>query len=113
AIGDVIHPFLAADRDDDDERFACAKRLLEAHGVVGCVEPRDLVAIASRLWRWIGERFPGAALHREWPLTHRTASGTTVVGTVDLVIAARDGFVVVDHKSFPGRAEEAGERALE
>jgi ATP-dependent exoDNAse (exonuclease V) beta subunit len=111
AIGDAIHAFLAADRDDN-ERSTRAERVLEAHGIAGCLESRDLVAIASRLWRWIAERFPGAALHREWPLTHRKASGTTVVGTVDLVIAASDGLVVVDHKSFPGRAEEAGERAL-
>ncbi len=111
AIGDAIHAFLAADRDDD-ERAARAERLLDAFGLAGCIESHDLVAISSRMGRWISERFPGAAVHREWPLTHRTASGTTVVGTVDLVIGASQGFVVVDHKSFPGRAEEAGDRAL-
>jgi hypothetical protein len=76
------------------------------------VEARDVVTIADRLWGWILRRFPGALLHREWPVTHRMPAGTIVVGTVDLVIAARDGFVVVDHKSFPGRTDDAVDRAL-
>ena len=88
------------------------RRLLDASGVTGCLEPVDLVLIASRLWRWIGERFNGAVLHREWPISHRTATGTLVVGTADLVIAIAEGFVVVDHKSFPGRADEAVDRVL-
>jgi ATP-dependent exoDNAse (exonuclease V) beta subunit len=110
-IGDVIHAFLAADRDDGD-RSTCAARLLDAYGVAGCLEPADVVSIASRLWRWIRERFVGAVLHREWPISHRTATGTLVVGTVDLVIAAAEGFVVVDHKSFPGRTDDAIDRAF-
>ena len=111
AVGDAVHAFLAADRDDDD-RSTRAERLLEVYGVVGCLRPDDLIAIASRLWRWIGERFAGAAVHREWPLVHRMANGTTVVGTADVVIVAADGFVVIDHKSFPGRAADAVDRAL-
>ncbi|HEX3766271.1 MAG TPA: UvrD-helicase domain-containing protein [Kofleriaceae bacterium] len=111
AIGDVVHAFLAADREDP-ARFARAARLLGAYGVDGCPDASALVTIASRLWRWAGERFPGAAIHREWPVTHRKATGTTVVGTVDVVIAADDGFVVVDHKTFPGRSEDAADRAL-
>lgn len=111
AIGDAIHAFLAADHDDS-ERTIRAERLLDAYGITGCLEPADLVGIASRLWRWIDERFAGAALHREWPIHHRTASGTTVVGTVDLVIDASGGFVVVDHKSFPGRTDDAVDRAV-
>ncbi len=111
AIGEVVHAFLAADCEDT-ERLARAARLLAAHGVGGCLDARDLVTIASRLWRWTGERFPGAAIHREWPVTHRKPTGTTVVGSVDVVIAADDGFVVVDHKTFPGRSDDAADRAL-
>ncbi len=111
AIGDVVHAFLAADRDDA-ERLARATRLLGAHGVDGCVDARSLVAIAGRLWRWVGEQFPGAAIHWEWPVTYRKATGTTVVGTVDLVIAADDGLVMVDHNTFPGPSEDAADRAL-
>lgn len=71
------------------------------------------MSIGSRLWRWIRKRFYDATLHREWPIHHRTALGTTVIGTVDLAITTTDGFVVVDPKSFPGRTEQAAERAVE
>lgn len=112
AIGDAVHAFLAADRDDDDAaRLTLAARLLEAHQVAQCLRARDLVAIATRMRGWINERFPGAVLHYEWPVTHRTANGTLVAGTVDLAVAARDGFVVIDHKTFPGRSDDAADRA--
>lgn len=110
AVGDAIHAFLAADRDDN-ERVARAERLLSGYRVARCLAAHDLVTIASRLWRWIGERFPSAELRREWPVTHRLPTGTMVAGTVDVVISTQDGFVVLDHKSFPGRTEDAGERA--
>ena len=111
AVGDAIHAFLAAEHDDIERAFG-AECLLGAYGLTGCLDPADLVVIASRLRQWIGARFPGAVLHREWPITHRTVPGTAVVGTVDLVIAVSDGFVIIDHKSFPGRADEAADRAV-
>jgi ATP-dependent helicase/nuclease subunit A len=110
-IGDVIHAFLACDRGGEGSLIR-ARRLLDAHGVGGSMEAMDLVLIGSRLWGWIRERFGGVELHREWPLVDILASGTRVVGTVDLAIATPDGYVVIDHKSFPGRSDEATDRAL-
>ena len=54
----------------------------------------------------------GARVHREWPIAHRTPSGTVVIGTADLVVATEDGCALIDHKSFPGKAGIAVERAM-
>lgn len=110
AIGDAIHAFIAADRDDE-ERTTRAQRVLEAFQVAGSLDAGNLITIANRLWRWIDERCTGARMHREWPITHRLPSGVMIAGTVDLAIAVPDGFVVIDHKTFPGRTEDAEERA--
>jgi ATP-dependent helicase/nuclease subunit A len=114
AVGDAIHGFFAVDRPGlgGDERLALARDLLAGYGVGEHVGVGELVVAASRLWAWIHARFPGARMYREWPICHRTGSGTLVVGTADLVLAGGGGVVVIDHKTFPGTAEAAAWRAL-
>ncbi|HWO23547.1 MAG TPA: UvrD-helicase domain-containing protein [Kofleriaceae bacterium] len=124
AIGDAIHGFLAIDRPEpagapahdtaaaSAERLALAQDLLAAYGVAEHVVAADVVAAGSRLWAWIAARFRGARIYREWPISHRVASGTLVAGTADLVLVGDLGVVVIDHKTFPGAADAAAERAL-
>jgi ATP-dependent exoDNAse (exonuclease V) beta subunit len=113
-LGEAIHGFLAADRPTlaTDDRRALAQGLLERWGVGFALRPEDLLRASDRLRQWIEARFRGAVWHREWPLLHRQPDGTVVRGTADLVIEHADGFVVIDHKSFPGTAEQAATRAL-
>ena len=40
-----------------------------------------------------------------------TARSSAVHGSADLILETHDGFVLVDHKSFPGKADEAVRRA--
>ncbi|HWU87921.1 MAG TPA: PD-(D/E)XK nuclease family protein, partial [Kofleriaceae bacterium] len=82
------------------------------YGLVEHLGAAELVAAGTRLWAWIDARFRGARIRREWPISHRIASGTLVVGTADLVLVGEPGVVVIDHKTFPGTAEAAAERAL-
>jgi hypothetical protein len=43
-----------------------------------------------------------------------TATGTRrVQGTIDLLIEASDGVVIIDHKSFPGGVSQLCDKALE
>ena len=113
-LGDAIHGFLAADRPsfDADERRAIARGLLARWGVPFALPPDDLLRASDRLRTWIDGRWPAAVWHREWPLLHRQPSGTIVRGTADLVLEHAGGFVVIDHKSFPGSAEQAARRAV-
>jgi ATP-dependent exoDNAse (exonuclease V) beta subunit len=113
-LGDAIHGFLAADRPTLEvaERRALAAELLRRWGVGSALQPDDLLRASDRLRHWIDGRWPGAVWHREWPLLHRQSNGTIVRGTADLVVEHADGYAVIDHKSFPGTAEQAARRAL-
>jgi ATP-dependent exoDNAse (exonuclease V) beta subunit len=113
-LGEAIHGFLAADRPTltADERRGLARGLLGRWTVDFALQPDDLVKASDRLRVWIDTRWPEAIWHREWPLLHRQPNGTIVRGTADLVIEHADGFAVIDHKSFPGSAEQAAQRAL-
>jgi ATP-dependent helicase/nuclease subunit A len=116
AVGDAIHGFLAADGGGDvTERREMAKRLLEAHDVAVALAPETLLGIADALRAWADARWPGATWHREWPLRARLdgAPPRLLVGEADLVLETPDGFVLVDHKSFPGSAAERDRRLVE
>jgi ATP-dependent exoDNAse (exonuclease V) beta subunit len=112
-LGEAIHGFLAADRPtlDTADRREIARGLLQRWDVAGALPPDDLLRASDRLRHWVDTRWPGAIWHREWPLLHRQPNGTIVRGTADLVIEHADGFAVIDHKSFPGSAEQAALRA--
>ena len=111
-VGTAVHAFLAADRPGADERtrVALAGDLLRRHGAEAHLDAADVAAAGARLWRWLEATFATARLHREWPLAHRLDSGTTVAGTADLIARTASGFVLVDHKTFPGTLEAALDR---
>lgn len=114
AIGDALHAFFAADHLSlaIAERLSIATDVLAGHGVSDALDSGKLVGAGDRLWAWIAARFPDACIRREYPLVHRTLSGTVVAGSADIVVEHRDGLAVIDHKSFPGTAEEAAARAI-
>jgi ATP-dependent helicase/nuclease subunit A len=112
-LGHAVHAFLAADRPvlRPDERVALARELLKGFGVDACLKAEDVVAASTRFWSWCDATYPNARAHREWPVAQRTAAGTVVAGTADLVLTTDGAFVLVDHKTFPGGVDIARERA--
>jgi len=115
-VGDAIHGFLAADRPGPAEaRKLMATRILKAFGVVGAVAPETLLSASDALRSWLDARYPGATWYREWPVRARLegAAPRLLVGEVDLFLELPDGFVLVDHKSFPGTEKERDRKLLE
>ncbi|HMJ53765.1 MAG TPA: UvrD-helicase domain-containing protein [Polyangiaceae bacterium] len=111
-LGDAVHGFLAADGDGlaSIERHARAHRLIVAAGLIGIVRPERLVEAADRLRVFVEARWPGATWHREIPIEAMIASprgARRVSGTIDLLLETRDGYVIIDHKTFPGTTEAA------
>ena len=113
SLGNAVHGFLAADRPEMERpaRLAIATGLLDRWGVGGVLEPEALLDAGDRLQQWVESRWPGVTWRREWPLQQRLTSGTIVRGTADLVLETPDGYVVIDHKSFPGGHDAALEKA--
>ncbi|MDQ3265271.1 MAG: UvrD-helicase domain-containing protein [Myxococcota bacterium] len=113
AVGEVLHGFLGADLPGLDplSRRAIAEGLLVRWSVREVLTARTVLEVSERWTAWVGRRWPSARWHRELPVVGRMAAGTEVRGTVDLALELEEGWVVVDHKTFPGSRAGVRRRA--
>jgi len=117
AICNALHGFLAADRHEltPEARSARGQRTL-SNAELGSMFTADTLLAASDAFRiYVEDRWPGAVWHREIPVSAvlSTEHGARrIEGTIDLLLETKAGYVIVDHKNFPGRQEHWAERAL-
>jgi len=104
-VGDVVHSFLAADdvAHAMGERMKLGRELLSSWKI-SSLKAFDLVAISNRLTSAIAYNFPGAASFREWPVTGFMGL-QRMRGSIDLLLSTGKGYVIIDHKTYPGRME--------
>ena len=111
-LGNAVHAFLAADVEGlaGERRVEIAERLIAAAGLSGAVRAEALVGAGDELRAWVGRRWPGARWYREMPIEGTVASAEgdrRVSGVIDLLLETGEGWVVIDHKTFPGKSEGA------
>jgi len=110
AVGEACHGFFACDDSERpaERRQAQAAALLRAWGVPQ-LAAHDLVAASDRLTTFLAKRYPGAVGMHEWPV-HAAVGHQVIRGRIDLLVETDDGFVLIDHKSFPGTVDPESER---
>jgi ATP-dependent helicase/nuclease subunit A len=113
-LGEAVHGFLAADGINRPlaEREAMAKEVLDRWGVGGALLPASLIEASKRLDRFIADRWPEARQHHELPVFSRIGD-QRASGRIDLLLETAEGFVIIDHKSFPGAPDTWVEKAKE
>lgn len=113
AIGEACHRFFACDdfSQTAEVRLSRAKALLRRWGA-SQLAPSDLVVASDRLHAFVTSRFGNARKLFEWPV-HGIEGRQVIAGRIDLLIELSDGFLVMDHKSFPGAIDVEGERLRE
>lgn len=117
-VGDVLHAFLAADLPalGPPQRLELARRLLEASDLLTLLAPDALLRSSDQLRRWIDGSWPNSIWHRELPVTGVLSSAAgprRIEGTIDLLLETTSGFVLIDHKSYPGRRSTWRDKAAE
>ncbi len=111
-LGNAVHGFLAADVEGlpFPLRLERAHGLIEGAGLREVVRPESLVLAGDALRDWVARRWPRAEWHREIPIEGIVSSAhgeRRVSGIIDLLLETETGFVLVDHKTFPAKAESA------
>ncbi|WP_077490412.1 UvrD-helicase domain-containing protein [Sinomonas mesophila] len=112
AVGSAVHAYLGTEFGllDAPGRSRLAERLIGRWGVGQTVDAGLLTAAGERFEAWLDDEFPGWTRHREAAIGWRP-EGQTMEGWIDLLLEGPDGFVLVDHKTYPGKDPEGHIRA--
>jgi len=111
-VGEAVHSFLCVDRADVPwvDRVQTAHEIL-ARWSVAALQPEQLVVAADRLYQFIITHYGASSvIRREWPI-HLRQGIQQVSGWIDMIVETPHGWVIVDHKSFPGQKRDLLERA--
>jgi ATP-dependent exoDNAse (exonuclease V) beta subunit len=75
----------------------------------------DWLTASERLRQSVTDRYGSHVLRREWPIHVRRPDGQEANGSIDLLaeLDGGRGWVIVDHKSFPGTEKDAVARCGE
>lgn len=113
-LGTLIHDLIAAEFSDalgEQAQVRCDE-LLRANALGGVVVPGEAAALGRRLRDTLQREFGATACYPEWPIACDLGNGQRLKGWIDLLVATPQGWLIVDHKSFPGRREEWSTQAL-
>jgi len=110
-LGTMVHGFLAASKHyDRGQWFALAQATLTRWRMPE-IFASELVQAAERYRHVMTARYPEFEEWVEWPV-HREWQGQIWNGWIDGLWSGPRGYVVVDHKTFPGSEDLWEQRAL-
>ncbi len=111
-VGDCVHAFLTVDDNslDLNSRIELASRVVAGFNI-DTVAREALPVMSDRLQSFLNAQYPGAETRSEMPVSGNLRN-RRVKGTIDMLLETDAGFVIIDHKTFPGRFEEWEARAI-
>lgn len=112
-LGNAVHSILAADCIGSAERKEMASGLLERWGVASVLIGEEILHTSESLQRFLQKSFAVKALCPEWPMQMVLENGQLLSGWIDLAVETETGWLIIDHKSFPGGSDMLAKKALE
>ena len=103
-VGSAIHGYFALPLAgmDTAARLLAAQRLLDRWGAASAVDAAVVVEAGDRMLAFFAEHYPGATVITEQSVAWRNADNQLMEGWIDLLLETPAGYVLVDHKSYPG-----------
>jgi ATP-dependent exoDNAse (exonuclease V) beta subunit len=113
-VGDAIHGCLAMEFSNTGTSAVIEdiSRILERHGLQSQLDGDGILSNIVSFRKTLSEKISPKSHYAEWPIQMIQDNGQIVKGWIDLVLETKDGWVIVDHKSFPGSLDEMKEKAL-
>lgn len=110
-LGNAIHAYLGVEYEsmEEKEKIAMAQNIFKRWDVNSQIDPVETVKAAEELASFVNRTYPGAKVFKEWPVVLRTETNRIMQGWIDMLVETDEGFVIIDHKSYPGK--DALERA--
>ncbi|MDQ0665411.1 ATP-dependent helicase/nuclease subunit A [Arthrobacter ulcerisalmonis] len=108
AVGSAVHAYLGTEYGslDGGQQLDLAERIIARWKVGHLVAPELLVTSGTRLEAYLDSEFPDWIRHREAAIGWRPEN-RVMEGWIDLLLEGPEGYVLVDHKTYPGSDPEA------
>ncbi|KRF03454.1 hypothetical protein ASH00_15655 [Arthrobacter sp. Soil782] len=104
SVGSAVHAYLGTEYTALDRagQLGVAKEILDRWQVGDLIGVELLLTAGDRFAEYLASVYPGAPVLREVPISWRTGQNQYMEGWIDLLIELPEGFVLIDHKSYPG-----------
>lgn len=113
ALGSALHNVIAADINlHGDLLPSRIAEILKAWGVHESFSSSSAKEASERLQRELQNLYPQKECYVEYPISYENSLGQEMKGFVDLLIDTPEGWVIVDHKSSPGKRSGWASTAL-
>ncbi len=99
-VGDALHHALSLLLIVPETDESTIQDLMDAR-VPGALRADEVSSQACQLMCWIKEQFPQARLFTEVPIMRNLNSNELESGRIDLLLAIKGGWIIIDHKSNP------------
>jgi ATP-dependent exoDNAse (exonuclease V) beta subunit len=113
-LGDALHAILAADfvNPTCSDRIAVAERIIKGYGLSALVKASDALAMVDRFRKNMVATFHPTQVLVEVPFSTANKAAQRVSGFMDLILETDRGWVLIDHKSFPGKRSDWASKAI-
>jgi ATP-dependent exoDNAse (exonuclease V) beta subunit len=105
-LGNCVHSYLAVAEIEKDECQQLAEKVVRQWGVESVMAFDKLVRAGEQLRTFIDERWAGAKIHTEVPMSFELSTGQVSEGFIDMLVETKDGYVIIDHKMVRPFEEE-------
>ena len=113
-LGDALHAIIAAEFVNlgHARRLEAIQRILVGYGLNDHLKGEDILQMVDRYRTCLQRQFQPKQVLVEIPIATTNESGQRIEGFIDMLVETTSGWILIDHKSFPGKRSEWATEAL-
>ena len=113
-LGNALHNILAADliAPGYAGRHEVIEGIMRRHGLRNSLQSDEVAAYMAGFRNRLVEVFNPSCMLAEWPLILVLDNGQRMQGWIDLLLETAEGYIIIDHKSFPGGSRKWPQKAM-
>ena len=113
-LGDALHAIFAAEfvNPDHAQRLENIQRILRGYSLGNQIKSDDVLQMVERFRACLGQQFQPKQVLVEIPIATTNEMGQRIEGFIDMLAETGNGWILIDHKSFPGKRSEWSTEAI-
>ena len=113
-LGDALHAIFAAEfvNPDHARRLENIQRILRGYSLGDQIKSEDVLQMVERFRACLGQQFQPKQVLVEIPIATTNEMGQRIEGFIDMLVETGNGWILIDHKSFPGKRSEWSTEAV-